>query len=119
TRNEDRLRLFYALEASRLYATVGKPGGMKKDDFSRMVQRLDPKQVLTATGINPNLPSYSIEEHLPLVQQYYNQRWPGLYRIAAFADIGVYKPVFKGEMAQYDVCVYRSVTDDGQWHFDG
>ncbi|KAH7706211.1 hypothetical protein AAVH_26558, partial [Aphelenchoides avenae] len=93
-RNEDRLCIFYALEASRLYATVGKPGGMKQMDFSRMV--------LVATGIDPNLPRYSIEEHLPLVQQYYNQRWPGLYRIAAFTDIGVYKPVFKGEMAQYD-----------------
>ncbi|KAH7673276.1 hypothetical protein AAVH_42244, partial [Aphelenchoides avenae] len=141
-RNEDRLCLFYAL-ASRLYATVGKPGGMTKDDFSRMIRRISqpPKakgagtkggrpqksislkdqvdELLQATGIDPNLPCYAVYEHLPLVQQYHNQRWPGLYRIAAFTEIGVYKPVFKGEKAQYDVCVYRSVTDAGSQHFDG
>ncbi|KAH7668238.1 hypothetical protein AAVH_42922, partial [Aphelenchoides avenae] len=142
-RNENRPCLFYALEASRLYATVGKPGGMKKNDFSRAIRRigLAPQKygegtkggrpqktnilkdqvddLLQATGIDPHLPCYSVDEHLPLVQQYYNQRWPGLYRIAAFTENGVYKPVFKGEMAQYDVCIYRSATDAGSHHFDG
>ncbi|KAH7724141.1 hypothetical protein AAVH_08401 [Aphelenchoides avenae] len=142
-RNEDRLCLFYALEASRLYATVGKPGGMKQMEFVRAIRRIGlasqnygegtkggrPQKtsilkdhvddLLRATGIDSHLANYSIEEHVPQVQQYYNQRWPGLYRIAAFTENGVYKPVFKGELAQYDVCVYRSVTDGGSWHFDG
>lgn len=122
--------MFLALEASRLHKTL------HKRDFSRMMQKArEPDAVrltnrgrpqtvpnlracvaelLEATGIDPTLPDYSVEEHLPLVRDFYNQRWPGMYRIAAFTQFGTYRPVFKGEPAVHDVCIYQS-----NGHFDG
>ena len=71
-------------------------------------------ELLQATGIDPNLPSYSVEEHVSIVERYYNDKWPGMYRIVVFKKHGSYRPYYKGEYAQHDVCIFHT----GE-HFDG
>lgn len=132
-RNTDKFCLFYALEMSRLHATLGQEEGMNKMTFSRLLRRgLEPERnrgprrqglsmydygkiLMDAAGISRNLPFYSVEEHVPIVQRYYNMRYPGKYRIVVFSANGNYKPVMVAkERAKHDVCIYY----DGE-HFDG
>lgn len=66
-------------------------------------------------GIARDLPDYSVEEHLPLVQDWYNREYAGQYRIIAFDEFGDFKtPIFKGPDAEYNVCIIN--TGD---HFEG
>ncbi|KAH7704651.1 hypothetical protein AAVH_28161 [Aphelenchoides avenae] len=142
-KNDDSKCLFYAVEASRIYQTLDKDGGMKASTFSDMIKNLPadiqrrkrPAVVKKGQGrprlgdltkyvadllhgarIDPDLNAYSMEEHLTMVQEYYNQRWPGMYRVVAFSEWGRYRPAFIGdaEGARYDVGVYHSED-----HFDG
>lgn len=105
--NPDNLCLIYALEMSRVYATVGKTDGMSRVSFHRLIKRglsqgpcRGPKSkyptmleygknLLVATGISADLSSYSVEEHVPLIQKYYNAQYPGLYRIVVFSVYGM------------------------------
>lgn len=73
------------------------------------------RQLLEATGIDPNLPRYTIEEHVPIIQSYYNQVYPGKYRLVVFSIYAEYRPVYKTKQhSLYDVCLWY----DGS-HFDG
>nr|CAD2205483.1 unnamed protein product [Meloidogyne enterolobii] len=60
-------------------------------------------------GINysPNLSHYSVEEHVPLIQKYFNEKFPGEYRLAVFGEEGHMTPLWKGaDRAKKDICLY-------------
>lgn len=131
--NADQYCLFYALEMSRIYATTGENDGMSEKAFSRLIQRglkeaptKKPRRqglsmyeygrnLMIAAGIPMGLPEYSVEKHVPIIQRYYDSRYPGMYRVVVFSTNGNYQPVYKGkERAKYDVCIYFNGK-----HFDG
>ncbi len=54
-----------------------------------------------------DLEEYTIEEHLPLVQKYYDLAYPKKYRISVFGDVGTYKPIYKGpNVAAYEIPLF-------------
>ncbi|KAH7706562.1 hypothetical protein AAVH_26191, partial [Aphelenchoides avenae] len=66
------------------------------------------------------LPSYTVETHIPLIQDAYNRLYPDKYRIVVFDQFGRYKPQYKGPDAEFDVCiVHNGNAGDGTAHFDG
>jgi len=54
-----------------------------------------------------NLQYYSVEEHVPLIQKYLNEKFPGEYRLSIFGENGQTRPIWKGsDRAQKDICIY-------------
>uniref|UniRef100_A0A1I8BHT5 DNA-directed DNA polymerase n=1 Tax=Meloidogyne hapla TaxID=6305 RepID=A0A1I8BHT5_MELHA len=55
----------------------------------------------------PNLRHYSVEEHVPLIQKYLNERFPGEYRLSVFGENGQTRQLWKGpDRAKKDVILY-------------
>jgi len=53
------------------------------------------------------LRQYTVEEHVPLIQKYLNEKHPGEYRLSVFGEYGQMKPLWKGsERAKKDICLY-------------
>lgn len=133
--------MLYAIELSRLHATVNKPGELKSAEFHKILKRGTAERT-SSRGRRSNLPtmrglveqlfrdcpqlprglsSYTVEEHIPLIQATYERLYPGKYRIIVFDNFGRYKPIYKGALrAEYDICiVHRGAEADGTAHFDG
>jgi len=54
-----------------------------------------------------SLQYYSVEEHVPLIQKYLNEKFPAEYRLSVFGENGQTKPIWKGsDRAQKDICIY-------------
>uniref|UniRef100_A0A1I8B6M7 Uncharacterized protein n=1 Tax=Meloidogyne hapla TaxID=6305 RepID=A0A1I8B6M7_MELHA len=63
---------------------------------------------------SPSLKHYSIEEHVPLIQKYFNTRFPGQYRLSVFGENGQMRPIYKGtDRAKKDICLYLK---DGHYY---
>jgi hypothetical protein len=71
--------------------------------------------LINAAGINPQCNEYGLEE-LTAVQQYYDQQYPGLYRIVVFNQETGPVPFWKGadHKRQLNVAI---INNNG--HFDG
>uniref|UniRef100_A0A914HZ65 DNA-directed DNA polymerase n=1 Tax=Globodera rostochiensis TaxID=31243 RepID=A0A914HZ65_GLORO len=80
--NNDKFCLFYALTASKKYLEVDRFA------FNRFIknivrQREAAFEILHKSGVNNMENSYGVE-HLSAIQKYWDQTFPGKYRIAAF-----------------------------------
>lgn len=112
---------------------MGQAGGLSNRSFNRLIKRgLTPvsekgrkgkgptmhdygRALMDAARISRQLPFYTVEEHVPVVQKYYDANYPGMYRIVVFSTNGDCRPVFVAkERAKFDVCIYYN----GE-HFDG
>lgn len=81
-----------------------------------LVERLFTECPLLPRG----LAAYSVEEHIPRIQEAYNLLYPGKYRIIVFDQYGRYQPCYKGPSAEDDVCIlHHGNESDGRAHFDG
>ncbi|KAH7698432.1 Protein C25F9.2 protein, partial [Aphelenchoides avenae] len=139
TNPNDGYCMLYAVELTRLHKPLKKPGGMTSLEFHKILKkgvnwngtRGFKSKLPTMTGLVEKLfaacptlprglPSYSVEEHLPLIQETYNRLYPGQYRIIAFDEFGRYQPCYKGPPAQQDICIVHHGNEaDGRAHFDG
>uniref|UniRef100_A0A183CML4 DNA-directed DNA polymerase n=1 Tax=Globodera pallida TaxID=36090 RepID=A0A183CML4_GLOPA len=80
--NNDKFCLFYALAASKNYLELHRPSFHRfMDNNSR--QREAALGLLHKSGVNDMENGYGVE-HLSTVQKYWDQTFPGKYRIAAF-----------------------------------
>lgn len=129
--NNNTYCFFYALEAARLYKTKGREGEITTLQFSRMMR---PSSQLKGTGVHAletyakrlmglcgiplGLPSYSFQRYIGAVQGYYNNAYPGKYRISVFSTVGSYKPLYvaKVDAFEHDICV---LYDPQAEHYDG
>lgn len=132
--------MLYALELTRLHCHVNKEGGLTSDQFRKILKRgtntrgaRGPAASLpTMRGIAdqlfrdcPGLPrglsAYTVEQHIPQIQETYDRLYPGKYRIIVFDQFGSYVPCYKGpQRAEYDVCIVHHGSEaDGTAHFDG
>jgi hypothetical protein len=69
---------------------------------------------LEEIGINKTLESYGIE-HLPVVQDFYDEKYPGMYRIVLIDDGPDPTPLWVGPIGRkYTVALY---LEDN--HYDG
>ena len=120
--------LFYSLELARLYHDQTEIYQRKKSGqsfanlitagtFARICASSSRQyqfaiELMENTNIPKYLDSYGIE-WLPQVQHYYNQRFPGMYRIVAIDDSIDVKPLWRGPLGQkYEVVIY---LEAGHW----
>jgi hypothetical protein len=55
-----------------------------------------------------DLPAYTVEEHAPMLQQYFDRRYgPGAFRLTIFSSVGTLKPIFRGNdfPARCEICL--------------
>lgn len=93
--HEDRFCLFHAVEMARMEKT--SQTSQKFRDYRKSYRR-QLRQVLglmRSIGAPENLRSYNAAEWLPLVQQYYDQIFPGMFSIYVFGKYGTYRPILK------------------------
>ena len=63
-------------------------------------------EMMDALDIPKHLESYGLE-WLPMVQDYYDKKYPGMYRIVAIDDASITKPLWKGPLGRsYEVVIY-------------
>lgn len=121
---QDNFCVFYSLEASRLHAMIDQPGGITNDQFRKIVKKVrrgnrgpqSPlpslwelvEDLMSQCGIQRDLPNYDAKVWLPVVQQKYNELYPGQFRIIAFDQYGSFRPFFKGPDAEHDVCIINT-----------
>ena len=76
------------------------------------------KMLMSQCGIPFGLPSYSVEQYAPIVQDFYDATYPGMFRLSVFSSIGCYRPVFLAAPEKYvfDLPIYY---DEQQKHFHG
>jgi len=124
-KNNNNLCLFYALELSRLYHDRHEIEEHKKNKQS-IPQRLITRQtfdrikesqkrqdeiaikIVNELGLDISQEKeYGIEEIIK-VQQYYDQKYPGMYRIVLMDQNPEVKPVWKAPLysAKYEVPIY-------------
>jgi hypothetical protein len=114
--NADKLCLFYAVEVARtwhdkaLIAEMAKEGKevpkelIKQQAFYR-IQKIAIKQrelaikLLNEVKISNDLDQYGIE-HLQQIQEFYDLKYPDLYRIVVMDDSPETKPIWKGPMGR-------------------
>jgi len=61
-----------------------------------------------------NLKYYNVEEHVPLVQKFLNECYPGQYRLSVFGDNGQTRPIWKGnDRGKKDISLY---IKDGHYY---
>lgn len=129
--NNDEYCLFYALELARLYhdqrqiTELKKIGQdipsylMKQPAFyslrrSKKKQRFYAMKLIEEAEIDPDLDEYGIE-HLKMVQEFYDDEYPSMYRIILIDDSTDYSPLWAGPIGRkYDVALY---LENG--HYDG
>jgi hypothetical protein len=115
--------LFYALEAARKYHDdyiiseykddkLNMPCGLlTRNSWDRYMrnekrQREGALELMETIGFNMERDAYGIE-CLDRVQEFYDTKYPNMYRIVAFDDSRTLKPIFKGvEKRKYDVALF-------------
>jgi hypothetical protein len=81
---------------------------------SKPKQRTLANELIKQAGIDPLLNEYCLE-HIKLVQQFYDKRYPGMYRIVVMDDTPSTKPLWCGPLGRkYMVGLYFADS-----HFDG
>ena len=51
--------------------------------------------------------TYTVEKHLPMIQQYLDIKYPKLFRLSVFGTSGQMKPIWKGpNRARHELCLY-------------
>lgn len=129
--NNDEFCMFYALELARLYhdqrqITEMKKKGydipdslMKQQAFSsfrrnKNKQRYYAMKLIENAEIDSDLEEFGIE-HLKMVQEFYDEQYPSLYRIILIDDSTDCSPLWAGPIGRkYDVALY---LENG--HYDG
>jgi hypothetical protein len=129
--NVDTYCFFRAIEATRMHKLIGKPGGLTPKQFSRMMSEASQRNetgmhdlgryartLMKQCNAPRGLPFYSVEEYAPIVQDYYDEKYPGMFRLSVFSSIGCYRPVFLGmpEKYIYDLPIFY---DEQRKHFHG
>lgn len=97
---------------------------LKQRQFTRMINKRDPynrqrridtaKELLqkiidSGIRIDDTLPAYSIQEHLPLIQKYFDslEDPEERCRIVVFGQYGMLKPMFKGSnRAKWNIPIF-------------
>lgn len=50
---------------------------------------------------------YTVDKHVPMIQEYLNKRWPNEYRLSVFGQRGRMRPMWKGSnRARQEICLY-------------
>ncbi|KAI1707751.1 hypothetical protein DdX_12307 [Ditylenchus destructor] len=134
TCNEDNFCLFYALEASRKFLDherikqEGKnPDLWERQKFynimygatfkTRKARKLLAEKVMENARISKLLSEYGLN-HVKKVQEWYDQSFPGLYRIVVFDENPNLVPLWMcAERRRYTVPIYFTM-DGGRGHYD-
>lgn len=92
-------------------------GNQRKGTGNHALKRYA-KMLMTNCNIPHNLPSYSFERYVRIVQDYYDRTYPGKYRVSVFSTVGSYKPLYVSEVEHYEHDV--SILYDAEAeHYDG
>jgi hypothetical protein len=128
--NNNKLCLFYALELGRIWHDTiiiselkkkGKqiPNNLIKQRTFYNIRKNPAKQkqlalnLLKEVNIPSNLSEYGID-HIKIVQDHYDAKYPGLYRIVLLDDNPGTKPLWKGPIGRrFNVALYLENN-----HFD-
>jgi len=52
-------------------------------------------------------PAYTVDKHVPIIQDYLNERWPNEYRLSIFGQRGRMRPMWKGtNRARQEICLF-------------
>ncbi|KAL3072392.1 hypothetical protein niasHT_034076 [Heterodera trifolii] len=118
--NNDNFCLFRAFEWLRMKHVLQQ---QRFSDYKRNERRQqsDITTLCQACGINMNLPFYSIEEYGERIQAYYDQHYPGMFRLFCFGTFGKMKPLWKSKVIEYkqELCVLFTEGEGGQaGHFN-
>ena len=112
----DSYCLFYALvvmkEYIKDYLLDRKLNAKQFLNFKQNVpeQKSRVDELMKAAGIQLGLEEYDVEIYLPIVQDYWNREYPGLFKIFVFAEYGTYKPIFQTNIDTYvhPILIYHS-----------
>lgn len=114
---EENYCLFYAIELTRVYQSKI----LDTRRFSELMGKSKIRQkqyvdvLLDGAKIPRGLREYDAAVYVPAVQQYYDEMYPGKYRIFVFSSAS-YKPVLKSETLTYEIPLAIYHHND---HFDG
>ena len=90
--NTDTFCLFHALETARMDATETNRKKFTNYRSSANRQYKSVRDMMIEAGIPRNLTKYDATIYLPIVQEYYEQKYPGNFRIYLFNKAGQYRP---------------------------
>lgn len=115
---DEKYCLFHAVELARLDKEFKKNRqGFHRYRQNYQLQLQNVKALMTAIGAPKNLATYDATIWLPRVQVFYDQMYPGLYKIFIFGKYGNYRPLFKtgGIDNKEALCLFY---DEDEEHFD-
>lgn len=105
--NDDSYCLFRAIELLRI-KTIMCSRRFSEYLYNRRAQTDDVLRLLQELNIPLNEDGYDVETYAPILQEYYTTKFPGVFKIFFFGDVGYYKPFFKTNPAEFitPLCVY-------------
>lgn len=115
--NRDNYCVFHAVEMARLEKTMGNRNEFKNYRRQKFEQERVAKQLVRAIGAPEGEPFYDAGVYIPRIQEYYDQKWPGEFRIFVFGRYGQYKPLLKTGDKDNRI-VLTLYYDESTQHFD-
>jgi hypothetical protein len=114
--NTDTHCLFRSAEMCRAMSTFAK-GAKQRYKKSQRRQQADVTRMMGTMQIEQDLESYTIEEFGPLIQNYYEMRWPGKFKLFAFKENGIFKPFWQSDVEHFEkpICLFYHEVEE---HFD-
>lgn len=91
----------------RFQRVVNGIGTFSKHRRARLI--MDIILQMKKRGINYPLdePFYTVDKHMPMIQEYLNKRWPNEYRLSVFGQKGRMRPMWKGaNRAKQEIGLY-------------
>lgn len=118
--NNDNYCLFYAIELMRFYSlykrriiTESRWRWLNENQTTKLKEKVI--ILLHALGIPLEEPDYDANDYINTVQQFWNYKYPGEYKIFIFNDYHSY-PITKSDVIEYQFPILLYHNDN---HFDG
>jgi hypothetical protein len=115
--NIDNFCLFRAAELSRAKGTLE---ALEYRNYKQSDRKQQNDMVNLLSNINSNLflEKYAIEDYGQKIQAYYDQEWPGIYKLFAFKSTGHLKPFWKANCNNWKIPVVVYYHEEEE-HYDG
>lgn len=105
--NNDGYCLFRAIELLRRHEEMTR---QRFHEYYQndLQQTNDVIHLMEELNIPLNQDGYDVETYAPIIQEYYNTKFPNIFKIFFFGDVGYYEPFFTTEAAEFTtpLCIY-------------
>ena len=109
--NGDNFCLFHAIETARLNAITPTKERWRFTRYrtNQHHQKKTVRKLMKEAEIPLDLAIYDARTHIPAIQNYFDLKYPGQFRILVFRKIGKFAPVFSTGASTniYPLCIYH------------